>query len=71
MEVTAWKAEVECNMGRPSRKAKVTMAHTDRMGVCVPSLMADHSWWKGMPPSLEKLHSILHNSNNNNITSAT
>lgn len=60
MEVTAWNADVECSMGRPSRNAKVTIAQTARMGVCVLSLMADQSWWKGIPPSLEKLHSILH-----------
>ncbi len=57
--MTAWNADVECSMGRPSKKAKVTMAHTDKMGVCVLSLMADQSWWNGIPPSLEKLQSIL------------
>lgn len=43
MEVTAWKAAVECSMGRPRRKAKVTIAQTAKIGVPEVGLMADHS----------------------------
>ena len=59
MEVTAWNAAVEWSMGRPSRKAKMTMAHTARMGVPDVLSMADHSRWKGTPPSRLNDHSIL------------
>ena len=58
--MTAWKAERECSIGSPSRNANMTIAHTAKIGVWVPSLIADHSWCAGIPPSLEKLHSILH-----------
>ena len=59
MEVTAWKAAVEWSMGRPSRKAKMTMAQTARIGVPDVLLMADHRRWKGTPPSRLKDQSIL------------
>ena len=41
MDVTAWNAAVEWSMGRPSRKANVTMAQTARMGVPEVLLIAD------------------------------
>lgn len=59
MDVTAWNAAVEWSMGSPSRKAKMTMAQTARMGVPDVLLMADHTRWKGMPPSRLKDQSIL------------
>lgn len=59
METTALKAVEELSMGRPSRKARQTMSQTASSGVCVNSLMELHRRWKGMPPSREKLYSIL------------
>ena len=60
MDVTAWNAAVEWSMGSPSRKAKVTMAQTARIGVPEVRLIADHSLWKGIPPSRLKDQSILY-----------
>jgi hypothetical protein len=59
MDTTALKAVDELSMGRPSRNARQTMSQTASSGVCVNSLMELHRRWKGMPPSREKLYSIL------------
>ena len=58
--MVAWKALLSCcSMGRPSRKAMTTMAQIAKTGVPVRLFTALQSWWKGMPPSRLKDHSIL------------
>lgn len=55
----AVKATVELSMGRPRMNAKMTIAHTELMGVPVSVLTELHSRCSGTPPSREKDQSIL------------